>query len=246
MTDTDDGMPRIRAGPRWDAVVAALDEAEGVLELPLGDDELDDGWSDELRRSILADVRRVHDELSTPFAAGVVLEDWSAVDAFDASGDAERVDAILDVDLVLGELERAERALLEASALLEDLAVPPSATDDQDGFDELARTELRTMLEAMCRALSTGEYLSAEEMDPWADALRGFGFLRGSRLPGGQDDATARGFTKQRIEQFPPGRRWERVAIFDGWLCNVASTDVLDEEEAGEEAEDRDGEWSPD
>jgi hypothetical protein len=33
----------------------------------------------------------------------------------------------------------------------------------------------------------------------------------------------------QRIEQFPPGRRWEDLAIFDGWLCNVAWTDVLDE-----------------
>jgi hypothetical protein len=240
MTAVEDPMPDIRAGPRWDAVVAALVEAEDALDQPLTDDEVDDGWSEEVRISILDDVRRAHDELSTQVAASVELEDWSAVDAFDTTGDAERVDAILGVDLVLAELERAERALHEATTLLEDLATPTSPGDEQDGFDEAARASLRAMLQTMRRVLSTGEYLSAAEMDPWADALRGYGFLRASGVPGREDDAAASGFTKQRIEQFPPGRRWERVAIFDGWLCNVASTDVLDDEVEVGETEDLD------
>jgi hypothetical protein len=220
----------IRDGPRWEAVLTSVEEAEAALEPPLADEELADGWTEDLRTSILADVRRVRDELSSHVDTGVVLEDWSGVDSIDAEGDALRVDAILNVDLVLGELERAERALRAARALLAELATRSSSSDEEHGFDDAARGELRARLEELCRVLAAGEYLSSVEMDPWADALRSFGFIRASARPGIQDDAAAKGYTRQRIEQFPPGRRWESVAIFDGWLCNVAWTDVLDDE----------------
>jgi hypothetical protein len=215
MTAADEAGPTIRRGPRWDAVLASIAEAEVVFDGPLAPEELEDGWSDELRGSILADLRRVRDELVATNDTSVVLEDWSAVDSLDTTGDSLRVDAIFDVDLVLGELERAERALQAANALTEDLEVPPSTADVEDGFDDAARAELRSMLESLCRALAEGAYLSAPEMDRWANALRAWGFLRASAAPGLQDDAAATGFTRQRIEQFPTGRRWERVAIFD-------------------------------
>jgi len=245
MTADSDAVPEIRAGPRWDAVLTAVAEAEEVLEAPLAEDELGDGWTEALRSAILVDVRRVRDELSAGNESGVALEDWSAVDSIDVAGDALRVDVIFDVDLVLGELERAERALREARALLEDLAAPPTVVDEENGFDDAARAELHAMLEELCQVLATGEYLSAAEMDPWCDALHAYGFLRATSTPGRQDDAAASGFTRQRIEQFPPGRRWERVAIFDGWLYNVAVTDVL-EEDADEPTERGDDAFSED
>ena len=234
MTVAGDAVFEIRTGPRWDAVLTAMAEAEDVLGVPLSEEELEDGWTEDLRSAILADLRRVRAELSSRPDGSVVLEDWSAVDAIDTGGDALRVDVIFDVDMVLGELERAERALLEARALLGELAAKASSSDVETGFDDDARAELRAMLEVLCHVLETGEYLSAQEMDPWGDALRSYGFLRAGPRPGLQD-AAASGFTRQRIEQFPPGRRWERLAIFDGWLTNVAATDVLDEDDQVDE-----------
>ena len=98
------------------------------------------------------------------------------------------------------------------------------------------------MLDELRRVLAAGEYLSRAEMDPWADALRTYGFLRAALAPGldASSGGATTGFTLQRIEQFPPGRRWEDLAIFDGWLCNVAWTDVLDEEADDEVREDPD------
>jgi hypothetical protein len=247
MTAADKSVSRIRTGPRWDAVLMAVAEAEDVLESPLADDERDGGWTDELCTSLLASVRRVRDELGSPSDTSVVLEDSSALDAIDPTGDALRMDIIFDVDLVLGELDRAERALHAATALLEDLATPLSPDDEEDGFDEAARDRLLGMLDAQCRVLAAGEYLDAAGMDAWADALRAYGFLRASRAPGLQDDASASGFTKTQIEQFPPGRRWEQVAIFDRWLCNVAATDVLDDDvESDEEREEEDSDGAGD
>jgi len=229
MSTGDGEATEIRSGPRWDAVLAAVADAEDVLELALTDDELEDGWTEALRTTVLGDVRRVRDELSARADTSALLTSWSGADAIDVDGDAPRVDALFEVDVVFGELERAERAILETTSLLEALAAPPTPSDIDQGFDDAARAQLRAMLSELRRLLTSGEYLAAQQMDEWSDALRSYGFLRAASRPGsGAPDGG--GVAIQRIEQFPPGRRWERVAIFDGWLSNVAQTDVLDDE----------------
>jgi hypothetical protein len=244
---SDDELLEIRAGPRWDAVLTAVADAEAGLEQPLTDDELDGGWTEELCAAILSDVRRVRDELAAGAGAGVALKDWTGVDVVDPDGDV-RADVIFDVDLALGDLERAERLLYEVTRLLGELASPGSRADVEQGFDDEVRAQLRSMLDELRRVLATGEYLSREEMDPWADALRTYGFLRAAPAPGLDANASAAetGFTLQRIEQFPPGRRWEDLAIFDGWLCNVAWTDVLDDVAGGQDDASDDREEPPD
>jgi hypothetical protein len=222
----------IRSGPRWDAVLAAVADAEAELGQPLEDDELEGGWTQELCDAILNDVRRVREELDSGAGGEVTLEDWSGVDVVDPEGDAARAVVVFDVDLALGDLERAERLLVEATRYLADLALPGSRADEEQGFDDAVRAELRSMLESLRRVLAAGEYLSRSETEPWADALGSYGFLRATSAQG-LDATTAAGmagFALQRIEQFPPGRRWEALAIFDGWLCNVAWTDVLDDD----------------
>jgi hypothetical protein len=69
--------------------------------------------------------------------------------------------------------------------------------------------------------------------------LRSYGFLRGISPLGGDVNSSAgdSGFTLQRIEQFPPGRRFEELAIYDGSLCNVALTDVIEEDEQLDESD---------
>jgi hypothetical protein len=243
---SDDELSEIRAGPRWAAVLTAVADAEAGLEQPLSDDEIDGGWTEELCDAILSDVRRVRDELAAGAGAGVALKDWTGVDVVDPDGDV-RADVIFDVDLALGDLERAERLLYEVTRLLGDLASPGSRADVEQGFDDEVRAQLRSMLDELRGILASGEYLSREQMDPWADALRTYGFLRAAPAPGLDGSSTAEtGFTLQRIEQFPPGRRWEELAIFDGWLCNVAWTDVLDDVAGGQDDASDDAEDPPD
>jgi hypothetical protein len=221
--------PVIRAGPRWEALLTSVADAEDELTAPLTDDELDGGWTEELCEAVLDDVRRVRDELAAGGGGGIALQDWTGLDVADPDGDARRADAIFDVDLALGDLERADRLLFEVMQFLPSLAKPATRSDVEQGFDDGVRGELRSMLGELRRVLVAGEYLSRAEVDPWADTLRSYGFLRATASPGLDANDATTGFTLQRIEQFPPGRRWEDLAIFDGWLCNVAWTDVLDE-----------------
>ncbi len=239
---TDDDAIEIRTGGRWDATLAAILDAEIELEAPLSDDELEEGWSEELRTAILSDVRRVRDELEAGGGAPVALQDWTGVDVVDPQGEAARAVAIFDVDLALGDLERAELLLGRTTRFLSTLAVSSSGADVESGFDERVRAQLHAMLDDVRRVLAAGEYLSRSEMDPWADALRSYGFLRAASPLGGEGNATSgeTGFSLQRIEQFPPGRRFEELAIYDGWLCNVAMTDVFEEDGQLDGSEDDD------
>ena len=237
MSAPEGAAPVIRSGPRWDDVLAAVDVAEAALESPLTDEELEGGWSDEGRTTVLADVRRVRDELVVRTDTSAVLADWRGIDPVD--GDELRLEPILDVDLALGELERAELAISAAAAMLEDLAGACSSSDRDAGFDEAARDQLRSMVEAAHTLLAAGEYLTADLMDAWADALRAHGFIREPQ-PGQRHDV-GEGFGGTKIQQFPPGRRWERLAIFDGRLFPVALTDTLALFEPEDRDEDPDG-----
>jgi hypothetical protein len=233
----------IRAGPRWEALLNAVADAEDELTAPLTDVELDGGWTEELCEAVLDDVRRVREKLVGSRRGGrVALQDWTGVDLVDPDADATRADAIFDVDLALGDLERAERLLFEVMQFLPSLAEPATSSDVEQGFDDGVRAVLSSMLDELRRVLVAGEYLSRAEVDPWADVLRSYGFLRAAASPGLDASVPTTGFTLQRIEQFPPGRRWEDLAIFDGWLCNVAWTDVLDDDADGDGPGDLDEE----
>ena len=216
---------------------SAVADAEVELAEPLTEDELDAGWTEELRDAILRDVRRAREELDDGAGVGVALQDWTGVDVVDPDDDAPRAEVVFDVDLALGDLERAERLLGEVTRFLADLAAPASRADDEQGFDESVRADLHLMLDGLRHVLATGEYLSRAEMDPWTDALHAYGFLRAAAAPGLDAQASPTGFSMQRIEQFPPGRRWEDLAIFDGSLCNVAWTDVVDGDQEPEDDE---------
>jgi hypothetical protein len=227
----DDTAATIRSGPRWDAVDAGVAMAAEALTAPLTDDELAGGWTDQLREGILDDVRRVRDELMATPDTAAVLEAWSGVEDVDVEGDTLRLDAIMEVDLVLGDLDRAEHALDATDGLLGDLAATTTAEDRDAGFTEEVRDELLGLATGLRSTLAAGDYLSVAQMDDWADALRALGFLRVVARRGVDDDALGRGFNARKIEQFPPGRRFEQLAIYDGELFGVAMPDVLADEQ---------------
>jgi hypothetical protein len=224
----------VRTGPRWTSVLDAVDAAVDAMGAPLDDEELAAGWTEELRGAILDDVTRVRDELATATATTVVLGDWSHVDELDG-GEALRFGAVLDVDLVLGDLDRAEQALAASTALLGDLGRAIGPADRDAGFDEAVRDELVGLVESIRAPLAAGAYLTHRELDPWADALRALDFVRRSPAPGLYDDGALEGFTRQPLADFPRGARFERVALYDGTLLNVAVSDVLEEELAAAE-----------
>lgn len=229
MTVEPDDPATIRAGPRYEAVRAVLTAAEAALDAPLEDAEVEVGWTEATRVAVLDEVREVMARLSAGERATVVSPEWRGLDpdAIDAESGTPLTEAILDIDVVLGDLERAEAALAEAIALRGALAAPITPTDRDDGFDEAVRDELVGLIDEIRAALASGQVLTIELMDDWADALRALGYRRAVPRPGFDDDAVAVGFTQQRIEQFVPGARFEAVALFDGWLYNIGFTDTL-------------------
>jgi hypothetical protein len=239
-----DALTTIRSGPRFAAVLTAAGLAVEALgePPPVDEPEPDEGEpgaspADEPRPAdeLAAAVARVREELEGGGDAAAVLEEWSGHDELDEEVDPSVEEALMDLDLALGDLVRAEGVIAATDALVDDLGTPISDADREDGFDEAVRDEVARLALGLRATLASGAYLATPQLDDWADALRALGFLRAVERPGVDDDAAVRGFNARTIEQFPPGRRFEQLAIYDGELFGVAMPDAIADEELADE-----------
>jgi hypothetical protein len=218
---------RICTGPRWDALIESLEQAESALAAPLSDEELEHGWTESLREAMLESVARNRQGLTANPARAELFERWIDGEELDGSVDDARWDATLGPDLVAENLLNAERVLLETIQLADTLRDPVSDADRDHGFTEDVRLALLGCLGQIQRRLERGDFLEAEDIDAWNGLLEGAGFRRNPAIaPGGNSGSYRSGAEVGQISEFPPGRCWERVCIYDAPLARLAGSDV--------------------
>jgi hypothetical protein len=224
MSAPQHSVPRICAGPRWAALLDTLGEAEDALAEALTDDELANGWSEPLRAAMLESVARNRRELLADPTRDELLEGWTDGEEIDPGAEDPRRDATLGPDLAASNLANAEQVLIETRRLAESIQSPARDADREHGMTDEVRTALRGCLATIERRLEAGEYLDGADVEAWVVLLDSVGFTRHPPATSTQlNRAVDEG---GQIAQYPRGRCWEGVCIYDAGLARLANADI--------------------
>ncbi len=207
----------IERGPRAEAVREAVAAAIASFSEPLDDAAIDAGWTEEDRLAALGELEALQATLTTDATAS--LPD------FDLPADAEddpRSDAIEAVDFLADDLALASEALDDANAFLAWLESDDELDDDVRGDLVAAASRLRD-------ALAAGEYLRSDEVEGWLTALERHGCRRQHVGPTPADPSYG-----PRIVEWPKGRAWDEIVVFEHRMVPIFGRDRLALDEAAE------------
>lgn len=224
MSDHQGWNLRITAGPRWDALLDALAAAQDALSTPLTDEELEAGWTEELRVAMLEATGGNLEALRADPLRAELLVGMVDGDELDDEGDDERRDATFLPDFAAASLRYAEQVLVATTALLELLRRPLTDDDRAHGMTDAANLALQSLLEDVAATLAAGDYVTEDEDDQWKALLDEAGFERRLADDGPHTPFGARVAVGQ-IDLFPPGRCWEPICIYDPAFTRLSAMD---------------------
>ncbi len=214
----------ISSGPRWDALVDALDLAEQHLDAPLTSEELKRGWTEGLRLAILDSVGQIRRDIAeAPRVRRGHYKSWIRSEMLDPRVEDARWSFALGPDGAVRDIETAQDLLNAALSLIEDL---PSLLSSQP--TTLIQAEMMSVLRETANGLARGQYVTLDQFRAWDEILAQCGVRR--RVLTGISYVTAErerlGVNIDFIEERPPGEAWDRIDIYDHLLVNHGGMDI--------------------
>jgi len=212
----------ISSGPRWDALVDALDVAKQSLQAPLTPEELRRGWDEPMRLAILKSVGEIkHDITETPCVRPGHYKSWIRSEMIDPKVEDARWLFALGPDDAVRNIETAQDLLNAALALIMDL---PSLLPSEPQTTDQMIAVLRETTEGLAR----GDYVTLNQFRAWDEILARCGVRR--RVLTGISYVTAErkrlGVNMDFIEERPAGGAWDRIDIYDHLLVNHGGMDI--------------------
>ena len=222
---TESYRARITSGPRWDALVDALDLADLHLDAPLTSEELKRGWTEDLRMAILKSVGEIKRDIAeTPCVRPGHYKSWIRSEMLDPRVEDARWSFALGPDGAVRDIEKAQDLLDAALSLIEDL---PSLLSAQPTTDLELEAQMISSLRDTADGLAHGEYVTLHQFRAWDEILARCGvrrrMLRISYVTAERDRL---GVNIDFIEERPTGETWDRIDIYDHLLVNHGGTDI--------------------
>jgi hypothetical protein len=214
---------RISFGPRWDALLNALDLAEESLSAPLTAEELERGWTEGLRLAILESVSEIKRDIAgTPCVQRNHYKSWIKSDMLDPRVEDPRWSRALGPDRAVRDIQNAEDLLNAAHSMIQDLPSLLSSRSDSD-----IQTPMIAILRETADTLASGDYVTLHQFLAWDEILTRCG-VRRRVLP--SPISTERhhpGINIDFIEVRPPGEAWDRIDAYDHLLVNHGEWDII-------------------
>jgi hypothetical protein len=217
----------ITSGPRWEALLVSLDQAETHLGPPLDGAELARGWTEDLRKMILASVKEIKMDLaSEPYVRRDHYKSWVKAEAIDPRVEDTRWSYALGPDGCVRDIQSAEDLLRETLFLIRDL---PELTAKQSPVVLESDTAMRMVdaLRPIASTLAGGKFVTLGEFKTWDNLLRGCEVERRvldiSYIKRGRERL---GVNIAYIERRPSGPVWDRIETYDALLVNVGGRDI--------------------
>jgi hypothetical protein len=219
---------RISSGPRWDALIVALDLAEQHLEPPLTFPEMEGGWTEELRTAILSSVREIKRDIAEKQCVRPShYKSWIKAEMLDPRVEDARWSFALGPDGAVRDIQMAEDLLDATLSLIRDL---PTFHFSEPVMEPTlnAQDKMIAILRWLAESLEAGKYVVLRQFQEWDEILSRCGVKR--RVLRGISYVTRErkrlGVNIDFIEKRPSGEPWDRIEGFDKLLVNHGGMDI--------------------
>ena len=162
--------PRITHGPRFDAVLGAIREAESAVHYTSFDQPSAHVWSEQERTGFASALGDLSARLLADPSDRSMFSTFESIGPSEIESDTALMEAIIGLDLRIGNLEEAESTLFELAIHLADLEDIVRSGSEASVFETLT-SEIFDAADRITAKLVSGDYLTEADVAIWNDQM---------------------------------------------------------------------------